>query len=187
MVALAGWCHRKEGNRMKTKKELKPGLTFDADGVEMLVLDVSEAGQVLCITKNLYAERVIFGESTKYEGSNIEKTVKEFEQHIIKCYGAENVIQNTVEILTVDGKKAGTYTGKSRLLTFDEARKYTDLIEDKKLPDWWWTMSPWSIPDRGWEYSMACVLPSGCIYNGNYYHISGVCPVCILSSSIFNS
>ena len=40
MVALAGWCHRKEGNRMKTKKELKPGLTFDADGVEMLVLDV---------------------------------------------------------------------------------------------------------------------------------------------------
>ncbi|MCI8957322.1 MAG: hypothetical protein HFG29_10220 [Eubacterium sp.] len=171
---------------MKTKKELKPGLTFDADGVEMLLLDVSEDGQVLCITKDLYAERVVFGDSTEYEGSNVEKKVKEFEQHMIKCFGAENVLENTVEILTVDGKKAGTYTGKSRLLTFDEARKYTDLIEDENLPDWWWLMSPWSIPRRR-KWGVACVCPSGFIDSNDYDYVNGVRPVCILSSFIFNS
>lgn len=168
---------------MEIKNELKPGVTFDADGVEMLVLDISEDGQVFCITKNLYAERVIFGDSTKYEGSNVEKKVKEFEQHMIKCFGAENVLENTVEILTVDGKKAGTYTGKSRLLTFDEARKYTDLIEDENLPDWWWLMSPWSIPRR-WKRGVACALPSGLIHRNGCNIGNGVRPVCILKSSI---
>lgn len=169
-----------------TKNKLKPGVTFDADGVEMLVLDISEDGQALCITKGLYAENVRFGDSTQYEGSNVEKVVSKFEQHIVKCFGSENVIQHTVEILTVDGKKAGTYTGKSRLLTFDEARKYTDLIENSDLPDWWWLMSPWSIPGR-WKWGVACAAPGGLICIINYYYGNGVRPVCILSSSIFNS
>lgn len=171
---------------METKNELKPGVTFDANGVEMLALDISEDGQVFCITKDLYAERVVFGDSTEYEGSNVEKKVKEFEQHMIKCFGAENVIEHTVDIVTVDGKNAGTYTGKSRLLTFDEARKYTDLIEDENLPDWWWLMSPWSIPRR-WKWGVACALPSGDISNDGCNDVIGVRPVCILSSSIFNS
>ena len=169
----------------RTLAEYAPGDIFNAYGIEMLVLNVSEDGEgVFCITKELYKKDVEFGDSTQYEGSNVEKVVKEFEQYITDCFGKDNLVEHTTKIVTVDGQETGSYTGKARLMTFDEARTYNRLIVNKDLPDGWWLMNPWSTPDRGWEYSVACVRPSGGISCNNYDDNGGVRPVCILSSSI---
>lgn len=72
--------------------------------------------------------------------------------------------------------------GKVRPLTFDEARKYNDLLVNKDLPDWYWTCTAWSTEERGWGNSVAVVSPSGNINNNNYNNSNGVRPFCIADS-----
>lgn len=184
-LAIAELAKEDSAKQRKTLGECAPGDTFNANGVEMIVLNVSEDGEeVFCITKDLYKKNVVFGDNTQYEGSNAEKVVKEFEQHIIQCFGEESLVEHTTKIVTVDGQEVGSYTGKARLMTFDEARAYNSLIVNKDLPDWWWLLCPWSTPDRGWEYSIACAAPGGNFSRNNYLSNDGVRPVCILESSI---
>ena len=76
---------------------------------------------------------------------------------------------------------------KVRPLTFDEARKYNNLLANKELPDWYWTCTPWSTEERGWAHSIAVVAPSGDIFNDYYSNRGGVRPVCIFPSSLFES
>lgn len=91
-------------------------------------------------------------------------------------------------LVTVDGQEVfGKLLTKVRPVTFDEGRKYNELLVNKELPDWYWTCTSWSTAERGWAYSVAVVSPSGGI---NYYScISsyGVRPLCILKSNIFVS
>lgn len=72
-------------------------------------------------------------------------------------------------------------TCKVRPITFDEARKYNNLLVNKGLDDWWWTCTPWSTADRGWKRTVAVVSPSGNF--NDYYCIgsNGVRPFCILN------
>lgn len=76
---------------------------------------------------------------------------------------------------------------KVRPLTFDEARKYNDLLVNKDLPDWYWTCTAWSTEERGWGNSVAVVSPSGYVSLNRYYYGRGVRPFCILKSNIFVS
>ena len=81
----------------------------------------------------------------------------------------------------------GTCKCKVRLITFDEARKYNDLIDDKDLTDWWWTCTPWSTEERGWSRSLAVVSSSGFFNDYFCYYGNCVRPFCILKSNIFVS
>lgn len=74
-----------------------------------------------------------------------------------------------------------------RPITFDEAREYNDLLVNEDLPDYYWTLTPWSTDERGLKYAIAIVSPSGFI---NYFDCginNGVRPFCILKSNIFVS
>lgn len=129
-----------------------------------------------------------FGDNTDYNKSNVKKMcdteiLKDFEEE----FGAENIEEHTVDIITVDGQKIGVVKCKVRPLTFDEARKYTELTPNDELDDSYWTCSAWSTVERGWKYALAVVSPSGGI-NCIGYNISfGVRPVCILKSNLFVS
>lgn len=76
---------------------------------------------------------------------------------------------------------------KVRPITFDEARKYNDLLVNNELNDWWWTCTPWSTAERGWEYSIAVVASSGDFKFRNCNCNYGVRPFCILKYNIFVS
>ena len=91
------------------------------------------------------------------------------------------------DLITVDGQKIGEVKCKVRSLTFDEARKYTELTPNEELDDCYWTCSAWSTEERGWKYTISVVSPSGYFINNNYYYSYGVSPVCILKSNIFVS
>ncbi len=143
------------------------------------------------ISKGFMAENVVFDRDSKdYNTSNLKKVIERDIQPVIEAeVGAENIVEHSVDLTSVDMQSEyKDCTCKVRPITFNEARRYNDLLVNNDLDDWWWTCTPWSTKDRGREYSMAVVAPSGVICcNRCYNYFCGVCPVCILKSNIFVS
>ena len=171
--------------------ELKPGDTFKIGEHDFIVLDQDESSQTTkVISKGFMAEDVIFDKNTKdYNKSNIKKIIEADIQPIIEnAVGAENLIKHTVSLISVDMQhKYEDCVCKVRPITFDEAREFNDLLVNKSLNDWGWTCTPWSTRERGCDYSIAVVSPSGDIRSSNYGNYVAVRPFCIFSSSIFES
>ena len=74
---------------------------------------------------------------------------------------------------------------KISILTVDEYRKYRKFLPN--MDKWWWLITPWSTPYNDYFKSVAVVSSSG---NVDDYYCDfdyGVRPVCIFSSSIFES
>lgn len=171
--------------------ELKPGETFKIGEHDFIVLDQDESSQTTkVISKGFMAEDVIFDKNTKdYNKSNIKKMIEADIQPIIeKAVGAENLIEHTVSLTSVDMQhEFENCMCKVRPITFDEAREFNDLLVNKSLNDWGWTCTPWSTRERGCDYSIAVVSPSGYFGDYGYCDCSGVRPFCILKSHIFVS
>ena len=167
---------------------LKRGDVFQTTGKRKYKVLEQYGDTTKIISLDLVKENVEFGDTSDYKTSKVKKLcdteiLKDFE----KEFGAENIETHTADIITADGQKLGTVECKIRPITFDEARGYTDITPNPCLNDWYWTLSPWSTKERGWEKTYTVVFPSGYI-GGNYYDIeNGVRPVCILKSNIFVS
>ncbi len=171
--------------------ELQPGETFKIGAHDFIVLEQNGcSGTTNVISKDFMAEDIVFGSDTRdYSKSNLKKIIEENIQPVIEAgIGAGNIIEQVVRLTSVDMQNEfKPCTCKVRPITFDEARKYNDLLVNNDLDDWWWTCTPWSTADRGWGYAIAVVSPSG---NVNYYDCDGgvgVRPFCILKSNIFVS
>lgn len=169
--------------------ELKPGEVFKIGEHDFIVLE-QKNGATKVISKGFMEENIAFDENTRdYSKSNLKKVIESDIQPIIECeVGADNIVENTVDLTSVDMQhEFKLCTCKVRPITFDEARQYNDLLVNKELDDWWWTCTPWSAADRGWEYAMAVVSSSGFINNYYCCYDFGVRPFCILKSNIFVS
>ena len=167
---------------------LKRGDVFQTTGKRKYKVLEQYGDTTKIISLDLVKENVKFGDTSDYKTSKIKKLcdteiLKDFE----KEFGAENIETHTADIITADGQKLGTVDCKIRPITFDEAREYTDITPNNDLNDWYWTLSPWSTKERGWEKAFAIVSPSGIISFNNFYSDNGVRPVCILKSNIFVS
>ena len=169
---------------------LNPGETFKIGEYDFIVLEQKQ-GQTAVISKGFMTENVTFDEySRNYNESRLEELIESDVQPIIEdAVGADNLVEHEVDLTSVDMQNEfGACKCKVRPITFDEARQYNDLLVNENLDDWWWTCTPWSTEERGYEYSIAIVSPSGSFDIGNscdYCH--GVRPVCILKSNIFVS
>ena len=167
---------------------MNPGDVFQTTGKRKYKVLQQYGDTTKIISLDLVKKNVEFGKSTDYKKTNVKKLcdteiLKDFEEE----FGAENIETHAADIITVAGQKIGTVDCKIRLITFDEVREYTDIIPNQHLDDWYWTLSPWSTKERGWEYSVAVVSPSGLIHSINCLGSNGVRPVCILKSNIFVS
>lgn len=179
-----------EEKEIKDKIELStvaPGGVIDLVEDEFVVLDHDDGG-TLVISKDFMEEDVEFGDNTDFNGSNVQRVLYEdILPKLEEAVGKDNILSQTVKLTTVDNQNVyEDVTGKIRLLTFDEARKYNQLIVNEDLDDYWWLMTPWTSRDR-WEYPVAVVSPSGFIYYGFYGSSFGVRPVLYLKSNIFVS
>lgn len=179
-----------EEKEIKDKVELStvaPGGVIDLGEDEFVVLDHDEGG-TLVISKELMEEDVKFGENTDFNGSNVQHVLyKDILPKMEDVVGSENILPQTIKLTTIDNQNVyEDVTGKIRLLTFDEARKYNLLIVNEDLGDYWWLMTPWTSKDR-WEYPVAVVSPGGCILDWIYCNCYGVRPVLYLKSNIFVS
>ena len=168
---------------------LNAGDTFKIGEYDFIVLEQTD-GQTMVISKGLMAEDKVFDSNCRdYNKSSLKKFIESNIQPIIeKEIGADNIIEHEVDLTSVDMQNEfGKCECKVRPITFDEARKYNDLLVNKNLPDWFWTCTPWSTEDRGWKYSGAVVSASGIVIGCSYDNDYGVRPFCILKSNIFVS
>lgn len=169
---------------------LDSGETFMVGEHEFVVLDQFIDGTTAVISKGFMKEDVIFDkESPCYDNSELRKIIeKEIQPIIEKAVGAENIIATFTDMRTMDlhvrDYEDAAY--KVRLLTFEEARKYNDIIKNKDLDDWFWTCTPWSTEENS-KYGVAVVSPGGNIGCFCCGYGVGVRPFCILKSNIFVS
>lgn len=169
--------------------ELKLGEVFKIGDHDFIVLE-QMTGATAVISKEFMAEDVVFDEDTRdYNKSSLKKLMdNEILKEIEAAVGMNNVVEHEVDLTSVDMQNEfGTCRCKVRPITFDEARKYNDLLVNKDLPDWYWTCTPWSTKERGWEHSIAVVSGPGYVGDVGYDGDVGVRPFCILKSNIFVS
>lgn len=170
-------------------KDIPVGGKFDTGIGRFIVLEQKE-NYTAVITEDLYREDVKFDDDcTDYKKSSLRELCEgEILNEFVAEFGEDNICENEAGLVTVDGQEvSGRLLTKVRPLTFDEAREYNDLLVNKDLPDWYWTCTPWSTKERGWEYSVAVVSPSGRISSDSCVGSRGVRPFCILKSNIFVS
>lgn len=168
---------------------LPVGAIFKIGDWDFIVLK-HENGTTKVISSKLILKNVKFDDSSRnYEESNLKKRIeKEIEPIIVKEIGKDNIIEHKADLISVDMQKEfDDVSCRVRPLTFDESREFNDLIANPDLTDWWWTLTPWSTSERGYKYSIAVVSPRGYVGHDGYSDDGGVRPVCIFSSSIFES
>lgn len=169
--------------------ELNPGDTFKVGEHDFIVLE-QENGTTKVISKDFMAEDIVFDNNTRdYAKSNLKKIIENDIQPIIEDeLGSDNIVEHTVDLNSVDMQhEFEPCTCKVRPITFDEARKYNDLLVNKNLDDWWWTCTPWSTAERNWKYAISVVSPSGYVYDCFCRRCRSVRSICILKSNIFVS
>jgi hypothetical protein len=176
----------------KNKVELSTlasGDVFEIGKNDFIVLEQIGA-ETKIISKNFMAEDIVYDEDSRdYNKSNLKEIIEDKIQPIIESeVGENNLVEHTVELTSVDMQhEFDDCKCKVRPITFDEARKYNNLLPNKELGDWWWTCTPWSTAEREWKYSMAVVSSAGYVRNDYCNSYLGVRPVCILKSNIFVS
>lgn len=176
----------------KNKVELStlaPGDVFGIGENDFIVLEQMSSGAKV-ISKDFMAEDVVYDEDSRdYNKSNLKKVIEDEIQPIIESeVGEDNLVEHIVELTSVDMQQEfHVCECKVRPITFDEARKYNNLLPNKDLDDWWWTCTPWSTAERGCKYSIAVVSSSGNFISNYCYCNDGVRPVFILKSNIFVS
>lgn len=186
LVAMLEERERKNKVRLD---EIPVGGKFDTGIGRFIVLE-QRGEETAVITENLYRDDVKYDDdSNDYRSSKLsdffeEEIFPEFKEE----FGSDNLCSRQVSLATVDmQRKDLVLHAKVRPLTFDEARKYNDLLVNEDLPDWYWTCTAWSTEERGWGNSVAVVSPSGG-FNSKYCNFgNGVRPFCILKSNIFVS
>lgn len=171
--------------------ELHPGDTFKIGDHDFIVLDQKGYAETTAvISKGFMKEDIVFDDDTRdYRKSNLRKVIEGDIQPIIEAeVGEENIVECSVDLTSVDMQKEFSgFKCKVRPITFDEARQHNDLLINNELKDWWWTCTPWSTAERGWEHSIAVVASSGDFRIRRCDCNYGVRPFCILKSNIFVS
>lgn len=184
---LVAMLEEKEAADKVELSTVDPGNVIDLGEDEFVVLDHDEGG-TLVISKEIMKEDVKFGENTDFNGSNVQHVLyKDILPKMEDVVGSENILPQTIKLTTIDNQNVyEDVTGKIRLLTFDEARKYNLLIVNEDLGDYWWLMTPWTSKDR-LEYPGSVVSPGGDFCNWICNGSNGVRPVLYLKSNIFVS
>lgn len=162
------------------------GDTFEVADTKWKILDITSAGYI-CLADSI-EERQFDSDSINWENSDLRDYLNEgFLEKIAAEIGLENIVPFERDLLSLDGQtEYGKCEDKVSLLTVDEYRKYRSLIPNTE-DYWWWLVSPWSTPCNNYKRTVTVVSSAGIIRFNGCFSSSGVRPVCIFSSSIFES
>lgn len=170
-------------------KDIPAGGKFETGIGRFIVLE-QKADCTVIITEGLYRKNEEFDDDcTDYKKSSLRELCDgEILNEFVAEFGEDNICENESGLVTVDGQEVfGKLLTKVRPVTFDEGRKYNELLVNEELPDWYWTCTSWSTAERDWPYSVAVGSPSGDFIYIGCSHCIGVRPLCILKSNIFVS
>lgn len=162
------------------------GDTFELVDTTWKILDITGVGYI-CLADSI-KDMEFDSDSNNWENSDLRGYLNGvFFEKMAAEIGSKNIISFERNLLSLDGQtEYGKCEDKVSLLTVDEYRKYRSLIPNTE-DYWWWLVSPWSTPCNDYERAVAVVSSAGNIGNLNCNGFNGVRPVCIFSSSIFES
>ena len=171
------------------KKYQKPeiGKTIEVAGINWLVLDKLEKGY-FAISEDFYGRDRGFDDNCNdWKSSDLRNELNtDLRKKIESELGTDSLVEFERNLLSLDGQtEYGTCRDFVSLISVDEYRKYRKLLPNTER--WWWTLTPDSTPCNNDGKWLRVVSPSGVINYGNYGSCNGVRPVCIFSSSIFES
>lgn len=165
---------------------LRPGDTFIIDDHEWIVLDTKFKTDytygVGVISKDFY-NIMTFGDLKDFSGSNIEIYLKHIVLPKITYNINSEAVPTRVSFYSLDGQREFFEASRHiRLITYDEARKYNQFLVNEAIGYKWWTCTPWSTTERGCDYDMVTIDPSGMISKSNCKkERCGVRPFCVLA------
>ena len=178
-----------EFTEFKKKYIGKPeiGKAIELSGMEWLILDKTEKGYFAILNGFDGKERTFDSDSNNWISSKLRNELNtRFLKKITDELGEDAVIEFDRDLLSMDGQtEYGHCKDRISLLTVDEYRKYRKLLPN--MSKWWWLITPWSTPVNDYSTTSGVVSPSGYVGGIRYYYDNGVRPVCIFSSSIFES
>ncbi len=164
----------------------KIGDTFELIGKKWKILDSNENG-AFCLCMNSLGDKKFDCSCNEWTSSNLRDYLNtEVYKKICEEIGSENVIEFECDLLSLDGQtEYRTCKDKVSLISVDEYRKYRSVIPN--FEEWWWTLTPYSTKCNDDTKWITVVSPSGGISFRYFYYRSGVRPVCIFSSALFES
>ena len=171
------------------EKYQKPeiGKTIEVAGIKWLVLDKLEKGY-LVISDEFYGKSREFDtDCNNWDSSDLRQELNtELRRKIEEAVGEGGLLKFTRDLLSMDGQtEYGSCEDYVSLISVDEYRKYRKLLPN--TGEWWWTLTPDSTKCNDDTSYIRVVSPSGSVNRNVYYISRGVRPVCIFSSSIFES
>ena len=167
--------------------KVEPGTAVKAGKFEIIVLEHLEEGTAILFKDSLEARMKFDSDSGNWISSDLRNFLNtDFYKQLSAEIGAENIVEHTVDLTTVEGsKRFGTVQDKVSLLTCHQFSKYHDILEKFKLDKWWWLCTPIDVP--GWGNRARAVVNIGILNVSSYGGGGGVRPFCILKSNIFVS
>lgn len=171
------------------KKYQKPeiGKTIEVAGINWLVLDKLEKGY-FAISEDFYGRDRGFDDNCNdWKSSDLRNELNtDLRKKIESELGTDSLVEFERNLLSLDGQtEYGTCRDFVSLISVDEYRKYRKLLPNTER--WWWTLTPDSTPCNNDGKWLRVISPSGGISDYRYNGSNGVRPVCIFSSSIFES
>lgn len=165
----------------------KIGKVIDLAGMEWLILDKTEKGYFAILNEFDGDAREFDSDSNNWVSSNLRSELNtNFFERITDDLGEDAVVELDRDLLSLDGQtEYGHCKDKISLLTVDEYRKYRKHLPN--MDEWWWLITPWSTPCNDYSRTLAVVSSSGNVGDDGCNYGCGVRPVCIFSSSIFES
>ena len=163
------------------------GKVIELAGMDWLILDKTEKGYFAILNGFDEKERTFDSTSNNWITSKLRNELNaRFLKKITDELGKDAVIEFDRDLLSMDGQtEYGHCKDKISFLTVDEYRKYRKLLPN--MDKWWWLLTPWSTPVNDFSTTSTVVCPSGFINYIGCGNANGVRPVCIFSSSIFES
>lgn len=176
-----------EGCKKKHMDAPKPGEVVEIFGMEWMILDKLPDGYFAILNGFYGKARMFDSDSSNWKESSLREGLNtSFLEKINTPLNGNAVIEFDRNLLALDGQtEYGTCRDKISLLTVDEYRKYRKYLPN--MDKWWWLITPWSTPCNDYFKSVTLVSPSGLVIGNGCDYNYGVRPVCIFSSSIFES
>lgn len=171
------------------KKCQKPeiGKTIEVAGINWLVLDKLEKGY-FAISEDFYGRDREFDDNCNdWKSSDLRNELNtDLRKKIENELGVDSLVEFERDLLSLDGQaEYGTCRDYVSLISVDEYRKYRKFLPNRGK--WWWTLTPDSTACNNDDTFVRVVSPSGDVRDDGCNSSRGVRPVCIFSSSIFES
>lgn len=165
---------------------LKVGDTFELIEKKWKILG-SNGNGVFCLCMESLGDKTLDSKCNEWTSSNLRDYLStEIYKKICEEIGTENVIGFERDLLSLDGQSEyGTCKDFVSLISIDEYRKYRSMIPNFK--EWWWTLTPYSTKCNDDAIWCTVVSPSGYVDYGLCNSQDCVRPVCIFSSTLFES